>query len=194
MAWELDNLTNPFGYKKGAQKPVNNMSGLLDFALQANQFAPVTGDIQSGILAANDLSQGNYGSAALNAVGLLPFIPSIGGTIKNSNVLNDVISPYKKQGLIIDAYLSKNKPEITVSKIQVPKDMRNKGIGTSAMQDIIDYANKTKNAVSLSPSTDFGASSVGRLKNFYKKLGFVENKGRNKDFTISETMYYKPKE
>lgn len=29
MAWELDNLTNPFGYKKGAQKPVNNMSGLL---------------------------------------------------------------------------------------------------------------------------------------------------------------------
>lgn len=120
--------------------------------------------------------------------------PMMAGTIKNANVLNDVIAPYKKQGLIIDAYLSKNKPEIIVSKIQVPKDMRNKGIGTNAMQDIINYANDTKNAVSLSPSTDFGASSVGRLKDFYKKLGFVENKGRNKDFTISETMYYKPKE
>jgi hypothetical protein len=96
MAWELDNLTNPFGYKKGAQKPVNNMSGLLDFAMQANQYIPVSGDIQSGILAANDLSQGNYSSAALNAVGLLPFIPSL-GTVKNvnSNDINIIRDSFK---------------------------------------------------------------------------------------------------
>ena len=83
MAWELDNLTNPFGYKKGAQKPVNNMSGLLDFAMQANQYIPVSGDIQSGILAANDVAQGNYTNAALNAAGLLPFVPSLGAATKN---------------------------------------------------------------------------------------------------------------
>ena len=81
MAGLLDNPNNPFGYKKGAQKPINNMSSLLDFAMQANQYAPVTGDIQSGIMAANDLSQGNYSNAALNAVGLLPFVPSMAGTI-----------------------------------------------------------------------------------------------------------------
>lgn len=47
--------------------------------LNVNQFVPVTGDIQSGVMAAQDVKKGNYGSAALNAVGLLPFIPALGG-------------------------------------------------------------------------------------------------------------------
>jgi hypothetical protein len=54
--------------------------GLLDI----NQYLPVTGDIQSGILAAQDVGQGKYGSAALNALGLLPFVPALGGTIKKA--------------------------------------------------------------------------------------------------------------
>jgi hypothetical protein len=41
------------------------------------------GDIASGLLAAQDVSKGNYGSAALNALGLLPFVPSMGASIKN---------------------------------------------------------------------------------------------------------------
>ena len=36
------------------------------------------GDVASGLLAAQDVSKGNYGSAALNALGLLPFVPSMG--------------------------------------------------------------------------------------------------------------------
>lgn len=50
--------------------------------LNVNQFMPITGDIQSGLLAAQDLGQGNYDSAALNALGLLPFVPALGGTTK----------------------------------------------------------------------------------------------------------------
>jgi hypothetical protein len=38
------------------------------------------GDVASGLLAAQDFSKGNYGSAALNALGLLPFVPSMAGT------------------------------------------------------------------------------------------------------------------
>lgn len=49
--------------------------------LNVNQFVPVSGDIQSGIMAGQDVKQGNYGSAALNALGLLPFIPALGGVI-----------------------------------------------------------------------------------------------------------------
>ena len=60
------------------------------------------------------------------------------------------------------------------------------------MQDLVNYANQSGKTMALSPSTDFGASSVGRLKDFYKQFGFVENKGRNKDFTISESMYRLP--
>jgi hypothetical protein len=41
------------------------------------------GDVASGLLAAQDFSKGNYGTAALNALGLLPFVPSMGASIKN---------------------------------------------------------------------------------------------------------------
>jgi hypothetical protein len=61
--------------------------GAFEGLLNVNQFMPVTGDIQSGIMAGQDLSQGNYGSAALNAVGLLPFVPALGGVIKNTDNL-----------------------------------------------------------------------------------------------------------
>lgn len=52
--------------------------------LDVNQYLPVTGDIQSGILAAQDLNEGAYGSAALNALGLLPFVPAMGGVVKKA--------------------------------------------------------------------------------------------------------------
>ncbi len=72
-----------------------SISGLLgDAAMFGNGFMPVTGDIQSGLLAANDLKQGNYGSAALNGVGLLPFIPSMAGVIKGRN-MEDVIGGFE---------------------------------------------------------------------------------------------------
>ena len=45
------------------------------------------GDIASAGLAIDDLRQGNYGDAALNGIGLLPFVPAMGG----------VMSPIKKQ-------------------------------------------------------------------------------------------------
>lgn len=63
--------------KKQAQGSKDFFNGLLDL----NQFVPVTGDVQSGLLAANDVSQGNYGNAALNAIGLLPFVPGLAGTV-----------------------------------------------------------------------------------------------------------------
>ena len=146
MAWELDNLTNPFGYKKGAQKPVNNMSGLLDFAMQANQYAPVTGDIQSGILAANDLSKGNYGSAALNAVGLLPFIPSL-GTTKNVKSLGELNTLNPTGGLYVD-YTPKIRATQPIGKNLVSID---KTMGGSPDDIITIYRGAPKKQKSIVP-------------------------------------------
>lgn len=43
---------------------------------------PGIGDAMSGYDAVKSASEGNYGEAALNGVGLLPFVPAMGGMIK----------------------------------------------------------------------------------------------------------------
>lgn len=80
-----------------------------------------------------------------------------------------------------------------LSKIEVDKDKRGQGLGTRAMERIAAYADSKGMQIVLSPSVDFGASSVARLKRFYKRFGFVENKGRNKDFTTQESMIRQPR-
>lgn len=72
----VKNQTNPY-----LRNGIPNVD-LVENAKFINSFMPITGDIQSGIEAGQDLNKGNYGSAALNAVGLLPFIPSLGGVLK----------------------------------------------------------------------------------------------------------------
>jgi predicted GNAT family N-acyltransferase len=106
--------------------------------------------------------------------------------------LQNIVDPIRKRGLIMDAYESKKSPLITLSRIEVPKEMRGSGMGTQALQDLSQYADQSAKTIALSPSKDFGASSVSRLKDFYKRFGFVENKGKNKDFSISESMYRLP--
>lgn len=80
---------------------------------------------------------------------------------------------------------------ITVSQIVVPKDERSEGKGSAAMKVLINYADKTNQRIVLSPSTSFGGSR-GRLTEFYKRFGFVDNKGKNKDFTTQELMIRVP--
>jgi len=94
----------------------------------------------------------------------------------------------------VDIYPLRSDPNtLYLSKIAVPKDQQGQGLGSQAMQEIIDKADAEGKRVVLSPSTEYGASSVGRLKDFYKRFGFVENKGRNKNYAISESMYRDPK-
>ncbi len=80
----------------------------------------------------------------------------------------------------------------TLNRIDVPKSQRNSGIGTQIMQDLVDAVDAQGATLKLSPSGDFGGS-VPRLKEFYKRFGFVENKGKAKDYAISESMYRTPK-
>ena len=96
-----------------------------------------------------------------------------------------------EDNLGIEFDLSENKDYIKVWKIIVPKNLRNKGLGTKAMNELIAHANKIGKVIILSPSSDFGGAK-GRLVQFYKSLGFIDNKGRNKNYTYGETMYKKP--
>lgn len=93
----------------------------------------------------------------------------------------------------VDISIGPEGDAIELSKIVVPKDARGAGVGSAVMQDLARYADENGKRIVLTPSTDFGASSVSRLKQFYKQFGFVENSGKNKDFSTRRTMYRDPK-
>lgn len=159
-----------------------NYRGVLDAATNV----PVVGDVLSGGLAAYDLSQGDYGSAALNALGVLPFLSA--GMIKGTGKVADVLNAKHSA---LDGFISESPKQITLSKIVVPKELRNQGQGTAFMNDLVSEADKVGKTVALTPSSDFGGSKA-RLQDFYKRFGFVPNKGKTADYEISEAMYRNP--
>ena len=66
----------------------------------------------------------------------------------------------------------------------------------AAMQNLIDYADQRGLRIELTPAQKGdpnGTTSRGRLVKFYKGLGFVENKGRAKDFSTTAGMVREPK-
>ncbi len=113
---------------------------------------------------------------------------------KNVNVgqlesVKDIEAKWTAMGA--NVFLYEKGDTITLSKIVIPKERRNEGAGSAFMQDLIQYADKTGKTIKLTPSADFGGS-VSRLKEFYKRFGFIENKGHNKDYAISELFYREP--
>jgi GNAT superfamily N-acetyltransferase len=92
-------------------------------------------------------------------------------------------------GISADIYGRKN---LHLSRIEVRKDLRGRGLGTRAMEDLVGLADHYGMLMTLSPATDFGATSKERLRRFYRRFGFVNNKGRRKDFTLFDSMYRLP--
>lgn len=81
---------------------------------------------------------------------------------------------------------------LRINAISFPKDKRKQGAGSQVMTEIVAWADTHNAILSLTPSKDFGASSVGRLEKFYRRFGFKPNKGRNKDFRTRDTMLRYP--
>ena len=101
-----------------------------------------------------------------------------------------------KKGIKTLSLYEDRKGNIKLDTIIVDKGGRGSGVGSEAMEDIIKYADENNKLVKLTPAVkdDYqGTTSQARLKKFYKRFGFVENKGRNKDYAISELMYREPK-
>ena len=77
--------------------------------------------------------------------------------------------------------------------VKIPKELKGQGIAKSIMKEILSIADKNNIILSLTPTNEFG-SSKARLIDFYKKFGFVMNKGKNKNYQISNTMLRLPNE
>lgn len=114
-----------------------------------------------------------------------------GGTLNQSApTLDTVRQQWDAAGITHD--MSEKNGAITLSRIVVPEADRGAGKGTAAIQSLVDYADRTGQRVMLTPAADFGGNKK-RLVELYKRFGFVENKGKNKDFTTQERMIREPK-
>jgi hypothetical protein len=92
-------------------------------------------------------------------------------------------------GSKVDAWISESDSALNLGKL-VAKE-RGQGAGTAFMKDLAAEADKAGKRIDLSPSSDFGGNKK-RLVDFYKRFGFVQNKGKTKDLEISESMYRLP--
>jgi len=97
-------------------------------------------------------------------------------------------------GLDLSMWFYQHGPYIEVAAIKMPTEMQNQGIGHKVMQAIKNKAQEWGIPVVLSPEP--APRKKKKLMNFYKDLGFVPNKGRNKDYRLSipfaPTMYWRP--
>lgn len=114
------------------------------------------------------------------------------GLAINTNKLSSLLDDWSNRGIKAEAYPNKSGDIVELSKLIIPKDKRGTGLGSEFMSQLTNLADEGGAKITLDASTDYGASSLNRLKNFYKKSGFVENKGKNKDFEISRGMYRNP--
>ncbi|KZM72243.1 GNAT family N-acetyltransferase [Nocardia terpenica] len=78
------------------------------------------------------------------------------------------------------------------ARLIVPEGERNRGIGTAIMHRILAEADRRGVPTALTPSNAYGGA-VTRLRPFYRRFGFVPNRGRARDFATAEAMVRAPK-
>lgn len=100
--------------------------------------------------------------------------------------LEQVLQVWRVLGATGDIF--ERSDRLVLSRIVVPKEHRNKGRGTLAMQALVGYADACGKSVELTASTDFGASSKARLERFYRRFGFHANRGARRDFTTTASL------
>ena len=99
----------------------------------------------------------------------------------------------KFPGLIL--WASEHDNRINIGEIKVPLEHRGQGIGSEILSTIKQYAQSVGKAVTLSPEPEKGKKAA--LERFYKKNGFIWNKGNKKDYSLASffgsNMVWKPK-
>jgi GNAT superfamily N-acetyltransferase len=90
----------------------------------------------------------------------------------------------KYPGLQLDYHYDDRHGTLIVSRVVVPKDKRNQGIGTSVMQRLVEFAKAKGLKTALTPEPIGERGSKERLRKFYKGFGFK----KNKDPRVSESM------
>ena len=99
------------------------------------------GDVASGLLAAQDVSKGNYGTAALNSLGLLPFIPSMGAVVKSARIGDIGFDPRFDPRKLEQERLANLKTTIDYPDIEIPKVQLTDFLGRPFVTSMADRTN-----------------------------------------------------
>lgn len=105
-------------------------------------------------------------------------------------ILSDILRAHPEMN--IQSYETGHKIELM--QIRVPEGMRGRGVGSEAVRAIQEYARSVNKPIVIRPEAEKGQKA--NLERFYRRMGFVHNSGRNKDFSLSSplaaTMYWRP--
>ena len=108
--------------------------------------------------------------------------------------LQAIIEKFKSQYKGLDLWAFEDNNRIFLNSIKVPLEMRRQGIGREIIKVLKDFAQSRGKPLVVSPEAEKGYKS--KLDNWYRDQGFIDNKGRYKDYEISEpfgrTMYWRP--
>lgn len=193
---------NIIGYDDGVQTPGERLgTGINSFAVQA--YSDPIGLASSAIRSAEDnlrnlMFEGGAQQRPWEVMGYAAAPMAVtrapAGSLRSGALMSadDVQAALRSKYPGVDVSITGSFDRgFTINKIVVPKSGRGAGVGSAIMDDLTRLSNEAGVKLQLSPSGDFGGS-VPRLKKFYKRFGFVENKGRNRDFSSQEQMYRVP--
>ena len=111
---------------------------------------------------------------------------------ESKEVLAKISSAWERKhpGMKFHVYHN-NSGDIQLHSLEVPKEKRGSGIGSRALKGLSKYADQNDKRITLTPQPEPGYKK--KLDDLYKKHGFVVNKGRNKDFSVSDSRIREPK-
>jgi GNAT superfamily N-acetyltransferase len=97
----------------------------------------------------------------------------------------------------VGMYYDRSNGSLFLSDLYVKVEHRGTGVGTKVMNSIIKFADTENLPMVLIPEPDDDNISPKKLMDFYKKFGFIINKGKRMDYTFSmpfaTTMYRMPR-
>lgn len=96
----------------------------------------------------------------------------------------------EKYNEVIDKLFIFQSPDgkyLELNIIKIKPEYKNQGWATKILDDLSKYAQENNKILTLTPSDTFGAD-VKRLEKFYKRFGFVPNKGENRDYKTQDVM------
>ena len=114
----------------------------------------------------------------------------------NADRFTDAVSKLRGRHPHVQVEVGKTGPKrARLSLIRTAEKDRGKGHAQAAMRDLTGLADKHDVTLHLSPEPLAGdrKTSAARLAEWYETHGFVHNKGRAKDYEISDRMYRPPK-